>query len=41
MQGNKIILGKGGFGTVKIAISLTENISKPCDLICIKKTNKI
>ena len=38
MDGNKIILGKGGFGTVKVAISLTEVISKPCDLICVKKS---
>ena len=41
MKGNKIILGKGSFGTVKIGLSLTENISKPCDLICIKKSKKI
>ena len=41
MDGNKIILGKGSFGTVKIAISLTECISKPCDIICVKKTKTI
>ena len=30
MNGQKIILGSGSFGTVKLALSLTENISKPC-----------
>ena len=41
MVGNKIIIGKGSFGTVKLALSLIENISKPCQLICVKKSKKI
>ena len=34
----RIILGEGGFGKVRIALSLLENISKPGDMICVKKT---
>ena len=41
MKGNKIILGEGNFGKVKLALSLTDNKSKPCDLICVKKSKKI
>ena len=29
MLGDKIIIGKGGFGTVRLALSLLENIAKP------------
>ena len=31
-------MGKGGFGTVRLALSLLENISKPGEIICVKKT---
>ncbi len=41
MKGNKIILGEGNFGKVKLALSLSDNKSKPCDLICVKKSKKI
>ena len=40
MKNDKIILGEGNFGKVKLAISLTGSISKPCDLICVKKSKK-
>ncbi|WP_341761068.1 pentapeptide repeat-containing protein [Candidatus Tisiphia endosymbiont of Thecophora atra] len=43
LQGGKqqITIGKGGFGTVRFALSLFDAKSKPSDLICIKKTKSI
>ncbi|WP_342267925.1 pentapeptide repeat-containing protein [Candidatus Tisiphia endosymbiont of Empis tessellata] len=43
LQGGKqqITIGKGGFGTVRFALSLFDAKSKPGDLICIKKTKSI
>ena len=38
----KVIIGKGGFGTVKFALSLTESDKiKVGELICIKKSKEI
>ena len=35
----KIILGKGKFGKVRLGLSLIENLSKPGEIIAIKKTH--
>ncbi|WP_375330738.1 NACHT and WD40 repeat domain-containing protein [Candidatus Tisiphia endosymbiont of Oplodontha viridula] len=40
-QLEQITIGKGGFGTVRFALSLFDAKSKPGDLICIKKTKSI
>jgi serine/threonine protein kinase len=37
----QITIGKGGFGTVRFALSLFDAKSKPGDLVCIKKTKSI
>ena len=38
----KIVIGKGGFGTVRFALSLSESdILKPGEVVCIKKTKEI
>jgi len=34
----QIEIGKGGFGTVRFALSLLDSKAKPADIICIKKT---
>ena len=41
MIGDKIILGEGNFGKVRLALCLSNSISKPCDLICVKKSKKM
>ena len=38
MYDNKIIIGKGGFGKVRLGLSLIEAKCKPGDLICVKKS---
>jgi serine/threonine protein kinase len=35
---NKIVLGAGGFGKVRFALSLFDTKANSCDVICIKKT---
>jgi len=37
---DKIILGQGNFGKVKLGISLFKNVVKPGTVICIKKSIK-
>ena len=37
----KIVLGQGAFGKVRLAINLFENMSKPGDIICVKKTKDL
>ena len=37
-KGDKVILGKGGFGTVKFALNLLKSKASPGEIICIKKT---
>ena len=38
----KIVIGKGGFGTVKFELSLTESDKlKLGEIVCIKKTKEI
>ncbi len=41
LKEKKIIIGKGGFGTVKLCLSLLETKSKPGDVICIKKSKTL
>ena len=38
MTENKIILGEGSFGKVKLALSLLDCISKAGELVCSKKS---
>ena len=38
LKDSKIILGKGSFGKVRLAVSLLENLSMPGELICVKKS---
>ena len=38
----KVIIGKGGFGTVKFALSLTESDKiKVGEVICVKKSKEV
>ena len=41
LEGDKIIIRKDSFGTVKLAISLIESNSKPGEIIALKKTRSI
>ena len=37
-RGDKIVLGKGGFGKVRLALNLFRGKKDPGDIVCIKKT---
>ena len=37
-RGDKIVLGKGGFGKVRLALNLFRGKKDPGDVVCIKKT---
>ncbi|WP_342269666.1 WD40 domain-containing protein [Rickettsia endosymbiont of Orchestes rusci] len=40
-ENQQITIGKGGFGTVRFALSLFDSKSKPGEVVCIKKTKSI